>query len=82
VEDHVDGVGQPQVGLLHDQLWEGPPYPGQKADTKQVNENDQQLTTWQNIFKIVFIHDQDSATYSTLNQSSFDGLDLGLGPIY
>ena len=31
VEDHVDGVGQAQIGLLHDQLWQGPSYTRQKA---------------------------------------------------
>lgn len=31
VEDHVDGVGKPQIGLLHDQLGEGPPDTGQET---------------------------------------------------
>ena len=32
VEDHVYRVGEAQVGLLHDELGEGPPYPRQEAE--------------------------------------------------
>ena len=34
VEDHVDRVGEAQVGLLHDELGQGPPYPRQEAEIR------------------------------------------------
>ena len=38
MEDHVNGVGQAEVGLLHDELGEGPADAGKEAGREHHDE--------------------------------------------
>ena len=76
VVDHVDGVGQPQLGLLHDQLGHGPPDPAQEGGAEDHHEAGQDelgaLVGEHGQTRADHHHDQDQ-TPVLLLQSEEDG---------